>query len=161
MTPEMMQWAQRWGVSSHALCELREMFGTDAAVGLPSRGAGASEASVQAAVRLAEAQRGCVLWRNNVGAVGPVRYGLANDSARVNARVKSSDLIGIRPTVITPDMVGTLIGRFVARECKRAGWAYRGDPRERAQLRYIEIVSALGGDAKFVSDAEQSDAPGQ
>jgi hypothetical protein len=154
MTPEIMQWAQRWGVSGAAIRDLVAIFGADAHLGQPATArATASEASVQARVRLDAAQRGIVLWRNNVGAAGPVRYGLANDSASVNRRIKSSDLIGIRPTIITPDMVGTLIGRFVARECKRAGWSYAGDARERAQLRYVEIVTSLGGDAAFTTGA--------
>ena len=156
MTPEIMQWAQRWGVSTAAIRDLAAIFGADAHLGQPvTARPGESEASVQARVRLDAAQRGIVLWRNNVGAFGPVRYGLANDSAAVNHRIKSSDLIGIRPTVVTPDMVGMLIGRFVARECKRAGWSYTGDSRERAQLRYLEIVTSLGGDAGFATGADR------
>jgi len=149
MTPEIMTWAQRWGVSAQALCDLAAIFGTSGHTPAPREGT--TEAAVQTRVRLAEAKRGCVLWRNNVGAVGAVRYGLANDSRAVNQRIKSSDLIGIRPTVITPDMVGTLLGRFVAREVKRPGWRYTGTLRERAQLRFIELVTANGGDAAFTT----------
>lgn len=113
-----------------------------------------NESTIQALVRLEAAARGLALWRNNVGALPdprgvPVRFGLANDSAAVNANVKSADLIGIRPVLITPDMVGRTIGQFLSREVKAPGWVYRGTARELAQLRWIEIVTAHGGDAAF------------
>jgi hypothetical protein len=79
----------------------------------------------------------------------PVRYGLANDSASLNKTVKSGDLIGWRPVLVTPGHVGSLIAQFVSRECKRPSWAYTGTDHEKAQLRWIEAVAADGGDAKF------------
>lgn len=113
-----------------------------------------TEATIQAAVRLAASKRGDVLWRNNSGVLRdergvPVRFGLCNESATVNASCKSSDLIGIRRVTITPDMVGQVVGVFYAVECKRAGWRYTGAPREVAQLRFIEVVRAMGGVAEF------------
>jgi len=94
------------------------------------------------------------LFRNNVGVLKdergvPVRYGIANDSPAMNKRIKSSDLIGIRPVVIAPDMVGSTIGQFVAREVKKAGWKYKGTEHEKAQLAFGTLVIALGGDFKF------------
>ena len=116
-----------------------------------------NEATIQAQVRLAASQAGMKLWRNNVGVLMdsrgiPVRFGLANDSKAVNLSVKSGDLIGIEPVLITPDMVGKTIGRFVSYECKAPGWKYNpNDGRDVAQLRWIEIVTAMGGRAKITT----------
>ena len=114
-----------------------------------------NEATVQAQVRLNASGAGWRLWRNNVGALldsrgVPIRYGLANDSSVVNRQIKSADLIGIRPVLITQDMVGKIIGQFVSRECKEGGWKPSPtDKREWAQRNWAQIVNELGGDAKF------------
>jgi hypothetical protein len=80
----------------------------------------------------------------------PVRFGLANDSKQVNQRVKSADLIGIRPVVITQDMVGAVIGQFVSIECKHEGWKpSMSDEHEAAQARWAELVLLAGGYATF------------
>lgn len=116
-----------------------------------------SENYVQSLVRLEAGRKGLKLWRNNVGVLTnaetgqPVRYGLANDSKQLNASIKSGDLIGWRPVVITPAMVGTKIAQFVSRECKRPSWSYSATDREKAQLRWAEVVNADGGDACFVT----------
>lgn len=116
----------------------------------------ASEAAQQALVRLEASRKGLVLWRNNVGVLVdergvPVRFGLANDSAAVNRSIKSADLVGIRPLLITPAHVGSVVGQFVSREVKAEGWRYTGTERERAQLRWAELVLSLGGDAAFAT----------
>ena len=121
---------------------------------------GGSEARAQQTVRLAVAQAGGYAWRNNVGATPsrcpdcnasqvPVRYGLANDSARLNERIKSSDLILAIPRRVTPGMVGTLIAQFGAVECKRPGWEYTGRGREAPQMAWLALIAALGGYAQF------------
>lgn len=108
-----------------------------------------SEAALQSAIR-AEAQRlGVYLWRNNSGVLEdrrgvPVRFGLGNDSQRINAVLKSSDLIGIAPG-----------GRFVAIEVKAPGWRGPRTPRERAQAAFIELVRRQGGIGAFVSSIEE------
>lgn len=118
-----------------------------------------NEATVQAHVRLLAAKEGWRLWRNNVGVLPdsrgvPVRYGLANDSAAVNRLVKSGDLIGIRPLLITQDMVGKVIGQFVSLECKHGDWRWdprKFDARERAQQTWRELVQGVGGYAEFTT----------
>jgi hypothetical protein len=154
MTPELYQWLHRWGIPAAALYDLRTVLGLDGGHVMPA--VGNSEAAVQAAVRLEAAQKGVRLWRNNVGVLKdergvPVRYGLANDSHAVNKNFKSADLIGIRPIVIQPAHVGHTIGQFVSREIKRPDWKYKGDEREEAQLRWAQMVLALGGDAGFAT----------
>lgn len=119
-----------------------------------------SEAAVEDRVRLLAPRLGGVLWRNNVGAYlddtgRQVRYGLVNESAKVNARVKSSDLVGVMPLVIRPEHVGRTLGLFVAVECKREGWKFRpANAREAAQLKFLELVHGYGGLALFASDVE-------
>lgn len=152
MTPAIHEWAKRHNVSHAALSELAQIMGVESSEHVS--GGSTSEARVQDAARLQASKMGWRLFRNNVGSLKdergiPVRYGLCNDSPAMNKRVKSSDLIGIRPVIITPDMVGTTLGQFVAREVKREGWKYKGTEREQAQLRFGEIVTSLGGDFKF------------
>lgn len=114
-----------------------------------------SEASNLDRVKLHASKAGVRVWRNNVGAVYTadgkrlIRYGLGNESAQMNAVFKSSDLIGIRPVVITPDMVGKTIGQFVAREVKGEGWKFTGTPRELAQKAFIDFINSMGGNACF------------
>ena len=80
-----------------------------------------------------------------------MRYGWMNDSKAMNERVKSGDFIGIRPVLITPEMVGCTIGQFVMREVKKASWTFKGDAHEMAQLRCLEFVASKGGDACFTN----------
>jgi len=145
------EWATRWGIPYDAIRELKEEINTD-----PPIQTGLSESAVQNIVRLEASKKGARLWRNNVGVLlnadgKPVRYGLCNDSKQMNQVVKSSDLIGIKPVVITADMVGTTIGQFVAREVKEGRWSYSGSEREQAQMNFINLVLSLGGDAMFVN----------
>lgn len=154
---QLNKWAIRNGVSSLALEELRNMMlspNTDPGKIITGR----SEAAIQNMVRLESSTVGCRLWRNNVGAYSKkkppspgTRWGLCNDSAEMNAHIKSSDLIGLKPVLILPKMVGSTIGQFVAREVKKSDWQYKETDREVAQLRFLELVTALGGDACFVN----------
>lgn len=151
----LTQWGIKWGVPFEALDELRREFGRISTE--PDQGIDAlSEAAVQTNIRLEASRKGGRLWRNNVGAFKPeqggmVRYGLCNDSKQQNKIVKSSDLIGIRPVAIGLEHVGQTLGLFVARECKPSNWQYCGDEHELAQLKFLELVAALGGDASFVT----------
>jgi hypothetical protein len=150
-------WARDWGVPAAALADLRHRIGLDAPPPQEQGARGLSEAAVQANVRLEASRKGLRVFRNNVGVLEdrrgvPVRYGLANDSKTVNTSLKSGDLIGLRPVVITPAHVGQTIGQFVSRECKRADWRHRpADEHEQAQLRWALLVLSLGGDAAFAT----------
>lgn len=121
-----------------------------------------SEERVQQQIRLAVSSAGFDMWRNNVGACQDatgrvIRYGLMNDSKQLNERFKSSDLVGIRPVLITPDMVGSVIGVFVALECKASDWKYRAtDKHSVAQQRFIELVRAAGGFAGFARSVDEA-----
>ena len=111
-------------------------------------------ATVQPRVILLAAERGIWALRNNSGAATDstgrvVRFGLGNTSKQFNAVMKSSDLVGVEPVIITPDMIGRTLGRFWARECKAEGWTYRGTAREAAQRAFIDKVNSLGGNAAF------------
>ena len=161
MNPEIQQWALRHNIQPKALAELRAVFlAGEVLPELQALDSTQSEAAVQQQVRLSASHAGARLWRNNVGAFKDdkgnfVRYGLANESARMNQVIKSSDLIGIRPVTVTPDMVGSVIGQFTAREVKKGNWKWRGSGREVAQRKFMEIVNALGGDAKFTTGEEK------
>lgn len=112
------------------------------------------ESAVQSHVRLELAKIG-PFWRNNVGACQDatgrlIRYGLCNDTAQLNKRIKSSDEIGITPVLITPEWFGQILGVFTAVEIKRSGWTYNpNDEHEIAQKRYHDIVRESGGFAGF------------
>ena len=149
------EWAERWGISEHALNDLR---GRICGVAEMNRviASDRSESVIQSEIRLEAVSVGARLWRNNVGATYQrdgsfLRYGLANESAGVNSRVKSADLIGIRPVVIRPHMVGWTIGQFISREVKAGDCSYRCNEREEAQLRWAELILSLGGDACFTT----------
>ncbi len=148
------QWAACHGVAAAALADLRALLG------MAGDGAGAvvagegSESRQQALVRLDSISNGVWLTRNNVGALldargVPVRYGLANESKAQNEKVKSADLIGIRPVLVGPQHIGHVIGQFVSREVKHATWTWKGDRHEQAQLNWCNFVLSKGGDAAF------------
>ena len=114
------------------------------------------EIEIQNKIKLEASKIGARLWRNNVGATytstgGFIRYGLANDSLTLNKMIKSADLIGIKPILITQEHVGRVIGQFVSRETKIPGWHYSGSDHERAQLAWAELIISLGGDACFAT----------
>lgn len=159
MTTILYQWAIDYRVPLDAIKDLQRRMGLEAPAEMPrDMPVGASEAWAQSAVRLEASKLGWRLWRNNVGAFQDstgrwVRYGLANDSAQLNAKIKSGDLIGIKPVLVTPQLVGQTLGVFVSREIKAPGWRYTDTDREQAQARWISIVTSLGGDAAFSTGA--------
>lgn len=147
----LVDWAARWGIPRQAIDELAQfsLTGGDTTV--------LSEQGVQSRVRLEAAEKRIYLWRNNNGAGKLVeggrfiRWGLANDSAQLNERLKSADLIGLRPIRVMPDMVGKVVGQFVSREIKASNWKPDGSMKCMAQMAWATLVNLNGGDAKIVT----------
>lgn len=153
----LRSWAARHGVSLAALVELEGLMGlTHAPVPKPDDEPMGSEGRQQSLVLLEAGEKGIHLFRNNVGALRddrgiPVRYGLANESAKQNELIKSADLIGWQPVVIQPWMVGYKIAQFLSVEMKKEDWVFTGDDHENAQLAWAELVNASGGRAMFAT----------
>lgn len=145
----VFEWATRHGVSQEAVRELLAVLNPVPSPTVSSDQA--SEAAVQSSLQIEAARRGGALWRNNSGACMDqdgrmVRYGLANTSAKINRRFKSSDLIGVMPREM-PD--GSVVGIFTAIEVKSPGWRAPKNERERAQSAFLGKVRALGGVGQF------------
>lgn len=154
----LTMWAAKWGIPPAALQDLQQQLGLIeppvAVRDLPPL----SEAAVQQQVRLKASKLGMRLWRNNNGAAYDqdgrmIRYGLANDSAALSKQIKSHDLIGITPHVVTQADVGGTLGIFTSLEVKRSDWKYKGTEREVAQRRWLEVIISFGGISKFIKDA--------
>lgn len=113
------------------------------------------ESAVTSHVRLDAARLGIELWRNNSGGFYDekgrfVRYGLG--SFTPEQECKSSDFIGITPVLITPDMVGKVIGVFTAVEMKPEDWRMvPSDKRALHQKKFIDMVIKAGGYAGFAT----------
>lgn len=151
-------WALRWGISGDALNDLYSRLSAEVIPEQPTVDGGpTSESHVQTHIRFDAARSGITAWRNNVGAGklengSFIRWGLCNDSSKLNERYKSADLVGIKPIYITTGHVGQTIGQFWARECKESGWRCNlSDPRTRAQYNWLMLVNTLGGDAGFTT----------
>lgn len=87
------------------------------------------------------------LWRNNVGQLKNdrgqyVRYGLCEGS---------SDLIGLTPITVTPEMVGQKMAVFTAIEVK----AERGK-LSLDQQNFLSVIRGLGGIAFCARSAEEA-----
>lgn len=153
-------WAARYPQAS---ADLKALL-----VNVGSAPPGASEARAQQDARLDIRRQGAMSWRNNVGAMPakvptrcpacsfsfeirqpPLRWGLCNDSHKLNTQFKSSDLILIISRLITPDMVGRTIGQFGSVEIKPPGWQYSGNAHERGQLAWLSLIQSFGGFATF------------
>lgn len=154
---ELAGWATRHGVTAAALADLAHLLGAEA----HPAGTG-SEAFAQSEIRLAAPSLQMRLFRNNVGVLQnadgrPVRYGLANDSKALNAKLKSGDLVGWRRLLVTAAMVGRTVAQFASIECKPPGWSYRGDAHEQAQQRWAALVTTEGGIGRFATSAAELD----
>jgi hypothetical protein len=95
-----------------------------------------TEANVLNDCLIALSKAGCVVWRNNTGALKDdtgrlIRYGLCKGS---------SDIIGIAPD-----------GRFLAVECKTATGRVRPE-----QMQFIDAVRLAGGLAGIARSADDA-----
>ena len=106
------------------------------------------------------------LFRNNSGVlmndVGvPVRFGLGNESQKMNKQFKTGDFVGWFPVTITPDMVGKEIAVFANIEAKALGFkiksVYPINSREFAQNKFNELVRKNNGIAGFASNWQDVD----
>lgn len=155
MHDNLHQWAKDWGINPVAVHDLMNRLGYGYEPYMPDTVRDDfSEAATTQRMLLAAAAAGIYPWRNNVGSLPDetgrwIRYGLCNDTKKLNENYKSSDFIGPKPVIITQEMVGHKFAQFWCREMKPADWRYTGQGREPAQLRFIELVLSLGGDAAF------------
>lgn len=153
----LADWAVKWGIPPQALRELCDsaLYFSDEDSPNPKR---RSEAYVQSEIRLESARKQKYLFRNNRGAGklasgNFVRYGLANDSKKLGDVIKSADLVGLEKILITPEMVGTIIGRFLSVEVKHENWKYSGTIEENAQIAWATLINAQGGRAVITTRA--------
>ncbi len=149
------EWAVKHGISSAALQDLRTLY-----VPPPVDVQGSSEAATQARLRVEAPKIGGMLLRNNNGAYESTpdswtRYGLGNDSKKLNTVWKSSDLIGPTPIVIKPCHLNMTLGIFTAVEVKHPGWTKPENDRDRAQEAFLVSVCQHGGLGMFVTHESQ------
>ena len=83
-----------------------------------------------------------------------------NDTVATD-EIKFGDYIGVTPIIITPDMVGKVVGVFTNIDIKPKGAldatlrkAKKPKTREAAQLKAIELVRGYGGFAGFCTSGE-------
>lgn len=90
-------------------------------------------------------EKGYLVWRNQVGLFKTL------DGRTVNIGIKgSSDLMAVKPTVITPEMVGQTLAVFVAVEVKTAT-GRQSEPQKKWQ----KAVEKLG--VKYILARSESD----
>lgn len=106
------------------------------------------ESNIQRLIMLAASDAGVTVFRNNIGAYTTadgyrIKYGVGNPGG--------SDLIGITPVTITPDMVGRTVGVFTALEVKTK----TGKPTQ-AQLNFQRVITSSGGIAGVVRSPDEA-----
>lgn len=152
MTDVIDEWATGWGLPPEAVLQLRAYIMPPAA---PCTAV--SETDTQNRIRVEAAQRGGFLWRNNNGACRTndgrtIRYGLGNDSKRINERFKSPDLVGIFPVTVQQRHIGQTLGVFAGIEIKHPDWQGPENDRDRAQAAFLAVIAHRGGIATFATD---------
>ena len=109
--------------------------------------AGSNEGAVQNRIRLALSRGATRLFRNNTGALKDqngrlVHFGLCKGS---------SDLIGWKTVVITPEMVGESVAIFCALEIKDKG---KATVLQRHFISVVHDAGGIAGVARSVQEAE-------
>ena len=103
------------------------------------------ETNIMNKIMLAMSKKGYLCWRNQVGLFKTL------DGRTVNIGIKgSSDLMAVKPTVITPEMVGQTLAVFVAVEVKTAT-GRQSEPQKKWQ----NAVEKLG--VKYILARSEND----
>ena len=103
------------------------------------------ETNIMNKIMLAMSKKGYLIWRNQVGLFKTL------DGRTVNIGIKgSSDLMAVKPTVITPEMVGQTLAVFVAVEVKTAT-GRQSEPQKKWQ----KAVEKLG--VKYILARSEND----
>lgn len=158
---DLQQWATRHQVSPTAMSELGAILQGPTPAHSPAP-ADMSENAVSQRVELGGTVVDGRLWRNNVGAYDEryppspgTRWGLFNDSAKMNKKIKSPDRVGPIPVLIQPHHVGRILGVFFGVEVKHGAWKPGEDKkREEAQHRGLQLINSLGGVGLFASHVD-------
>jgi hypothetical protein len=106
-----------------------------------------SESTIQKQIRLAVSQGGATVFRNNTGQL-PDRFGRMVQFGLCKG---SSDLIGWRSIVVTPEMVGKRLALFLALEVKTASGPIR--PEQKIFIDNVRKAGGLAGVVRSVDDA--------
>lgn len=104
------------------------------------------ETSRQNKIRMTLSNKGILNFRNNTFALKDPKTGRL---VRAGLGKGSSDIIAIKPVLITPEMVGQTIGQFMAIEVKCPG-----NKPTRDQLNFGEQVKKKGGIFKVAFSEE-------
>lgn len=103
------------------------------------------ETKIQNRIMMDMSEKGYLVWRNQVGLFKTL------DGRTVNIGIKgSSDLMAVKPTVITPEMVGQTLAVFVAVEVKTAT-GRQSEPQKKWQ----KAVEKLG--VKYILARSEND----
>ena len=103
------------------------------------------ETKIQNRIMMDMSEKGYLVWRNQVGLFKTL------DGRTVNIGIKgSSDLMAVKPTVITTDMVGQTLAVFVAVEVKTAT-GRQSEPQKKWQ----KAVEKLG--VKYILARSEND----
>jgi len=118
------------------------------------------ETAIQRRIMLALSEAGCTVWRNEVGGmwVGRVIHQDGQTVTLANAQMiqaglctGSADLVGISPVVVTPEMVGETVGRFMGIEVKTEKG--RASVEQKNWTRHVLARGGVAGIARSEQDA--------